>query len=130
MNLAGLFVAVFMGAQMLAREIERRTLDVVLSKPVRRREFMIGQFIGLLATLALSLTAMAVAMYVVLVAMALVGNRHGARGGPTGCCRRSVPVAGGAAHLRAAFGGRGRGSLFIDVLESGAGRGCRRAGSS
>lgn len=67
-NLAGLFVAVFMGVQLVAREIERRTVDAILSKPIRRHEFILGQYGGLVATLALGLTVMAVPTYVVLAA--------------------------------------------------------------
>lgn len=84
MNLAGLFVAVFMGTRMLAREIERRTADLVLSKPIRRREFILGQYFGLLATLTLSLSVMAVAMYVVLVAMTWSGGGTGSAVAPPG----------------------------------------------
>ncbi len=68
-NLAGLFVAVFLGVQLVAREIERRTVDAVLSKPIRRHEFVLGQYGGLVATLALTLTLMAVPMYGVLGAV-------------------------------------------------------------
>ncbi len=67
-ELAGLFVAVFMGIGLVAREMERRTLDAVLSKPIRRHEFIFGQYAGLLTTLALGLTVMVIGMYVVLAA--------------------------------------------------------------
>ena len=67
-NLAGLFITVSMGVQVVAREIERRTVDAVLSKPIRRCEFILGQYGGLMATLAIGLSAMAVAMYCVLAA--------------------------------------------------------------
>ena len=67
-DLAGLFVAVFMGIRLLAREVEHRTLDAVLSKPIGRHQFILGQFGGLVAALALALTVMAVGMYVALAA--------------------------------------------------------------
>ena len=69
-NLGGLFIAVFLGVQLVAREIERRTVDTLLSKPIRRHEFVLGQYGGLLATLGLALTALAVVLYVVLAAVA------------------------------------------------------------
>ena len=65
-NLAGLFVAVSMGIRLVARELERRTVDAVLSKPIRRHEFIVGQYAGLVATLGLALTVMAAVMYAVL----------------------------------------------------------------
>ena len=73
-ELGGLFVAVFMGIRLVAREIERRTVDAVLSKPIRRWEFLLGQYGGLVATLALALTVLAVAMYGVLAATAWWGG--------------------------------------------------------
>ena len=69
-NLCGLFVAVFLGIRLVARELERRTVDTLLSKPIRRHEFVLGQYGGLLATLALALTVMTAALYVVLGAAA------------------------------------------------------------
>lgn len=65
-NACGLFVVVFLGVRLVAREIEQRTVDARLSKPIRRCEFVLGQYGGLVATLALALTATTVAMYGVL----------------------------------------------------------------
>ena len=69
-QLAGLVVAVSMGVRLVAREVARRTVDAVLSKPIRRREFILGQYAGLVATLALALTLLAAVLYVVLAATA------------------------------------------------------------
>ena len=69
-DLAGLLVAVFMGLRVVAREVERRAVDMVLSKPIRRHEFILGHYAGLVATLALALIGMAAVMYVVLAATA------------------------------------------------------------
>ena len=69
-ELAGLFVAVSLGIRLVAGEVERRTVDVVLSKPIRRHEFILGQYAGLVATLALALTGMAAVMCVVLAVTA------------------------------------------------------------
>ena len=69
-HLAGLVVAVSMGIRLVAREVARRTVDAVLSKPIRRREFILGQYAGLVATLALALTLLAAVLYVVLAATA------------------------------------------------------------
>jgi len=70
MNLAGLFLAVSMGIRLVAREMERRTVDAVLSKPIRRHEFIVGQYAGLVATLGLALAVMTAFMYAVLGAAA------------------------------------------------------------
>ena len=46
-TLFGLFIAVFIGINLVSREIERRTIFSLLSKPVRRAEFLVGKFLGL-----------------------------------------------------------------------------------
>src|SRR3954466_5864287 len=71
MSLFGLFIAIFIGIGLVAREIERRSIYAVLVKPVERHEFIIGKYLGLLATLLANLAVMAAAYYVVLEYMAL-----------------------------------------------------------
>lgn len=69
-ELAGLVLAVSMGLRQVAREVERRTVDAVLSKPVRRHEFILGHYAGLVATLALALGLLTAVLYGVLAAAA------------------------------------------------------------
>ena len=69
-HLAGLVVALSMGIRLIAREVARRSVDAVLAKPIRRHEFILGQYAGLLATLALALTLLATVLYAVLAATA------------------------------------------------------------
>lgn len=95
-HLGGLFVAVFLGIQLVAREVERRTVDILLSKPIRRHEFVIGQYGGLVATLALALSVMTAAMYMVLAAAAWWGT-------DTGFASEAVAPAVDPALLKAAF---------------------------
>src|ERR1700750_1187818 len=45
MSLFGLFIAVFIGIGLVAREIDRRSIYAVLAKPVRRPEFVIGKYL-------------------------------------------------------------------------------------
>jgi Cu-processing system permease protein len=69
MSLFGLFIAVFIGVGLVAREIERRSIYAVLAKPVRRHEFIVGKYLGLVGTLVVNLTMMAVPYYLVLAYM-------------------------------------------------------------
>ena len=69
MSLFGLFIAIFIGIGLIAREIERRSVYGVLAKPVRRHEFIIGKYLGLVGTLLVNLAVMAVAYYAVLTYM-------------------------------------------------------------
>ena len=46
-NLIGVAIAIFVGTRLVVQEIEQRTIFTVLSKPVRRWEFVVGKFAGL-----------------------------------------------------------------------------------
>lgn len=72
MTLFGLFIAIFIGIGLVAREIERRSIYALLAKPVRRHEFIVGKYVGLVGTLAVNLAVMAVAFYAVLAYMGQV----------------------------------------------------------
>ena len=65
-SLIGLLIAVFTGVGLVAKEIDKRTLHAVLAKPLRRWEFLIGKFAGLVVTLAVNTAAMAVGLFVAL----------------------------------------------------------------
>jgi ABC-type transport system involved in multi-copper enzyme maturation permease subunit len=52
-------LSVFLGASLLHKELERKTLYSILAKPVRREEFVLGKFFGLWFTTAALLAAMA-----------------------------------------------------------------------
>jgi len=43
-------VAIFLGSSLLYKEIERKTLYVILPKPIRRWEFLVGKFGGIVLT--------------------------------------------------------------------------------
>ncbi|MFY3742892.1 ABC transporter permease [Anaeromyxobacter sp. Red801] len=55
----GLLISVFVGVSLVAREIDRRTCYALLARPVSRAEFVVGKFLGLLATAGLNLLVMA-----------------------------------------------------------------------
>jgi ABC-type transport system involved in multi-copper enzyme maturation permease subunit len=65
-SLFGLLMAIFIGIGLVSKEIERRTLYNILSKPVRRFEFIIGKYFGLLLTLLVNTAIMAAGFYAVL----------------------------------------------------------------
>jgi ABC-type transport system involved in multi-copper enzyme maturation permease subunit len=60
----GLLIAVFIGVGLVYKEMDKRTLYALLAKPVRRWEFVLGKFGGLLLTLAINAAAMTVALLV------------------------------------------------------------------
>ncbi|MDM9384798.1 ABC transporter permease [Chlorogloeopsis sp. ULAP01] len=57
-NVLGLVVAVFIGTGLVHKEIEKRTILVLMAKPIARSEFIIGKYSGLLAVLAVLMAAM------------------------------------------------------------------------
>ncbi len=63
-TLFGVLMATFIGISLVSREIERRTIFTLLSKPVRRAEFLIGKFLGLGLTLAVNIGVMATGLMV------------------------------------------------------------------
>jgi Cu-processing system permease protein len=65
-SLIGLLIAVFMGVGLVSKEIDKRTLHAVLAKPLRRWEFLLGKFAGLVVTLAVNTAAMAAGLFAAL----------------------------------------------------------------
>ena len=63
----GLFIAIFFGIGLVTKEVERRSIYSVLSKPVTRTQFVIGKYLGLVLTLLINLSVMVVAFYAVLL---------------------------------------------------------------
>jgi ABC-type transport system involved in multi-copper enzyme maturation permease subunit len=56
-------MAIFIGIGLVSKEIERRTIFHILSKPVRRVEFIVGKYLGLLLTLVINTAIMTVGFY-------------------------------------------------------------------
>jgi ABC-type transport system involved in multi-copper enzyme maturation permease subunit len=65
--MVGMLIVVVLGINLVPNEIERRTIYTILSKPVRRYEFLLGKFFGALATLFINLALMGI-VFVVMVA--------------------------------------------------------------
>ena len=65
-SLFGVVIAIFIGIGLVSKEIEKRTLYTVLSRPVRRWEFIIGKFCGLAGTLVVNAFFMAVGVFAAL----------------------------------------------------------------
>jgi Cu-processing system permease protein len=74
LNILGLFIAVFIGIGLVAKEVERRSIYTLLSKPVTREQFLVGKYLGLVMTLGVNLGAMCLAFYAVLFYQDLVST--------------------------------------------------------
>ncbi|WP_424097255.1 ABC transporter permease [Moorena producens] len=58
MGILGVIVAVFVGTGLINKEIEKRTVLVLIPKPLSRAEFIIGKHLGLSGVLAVLVVAM------------------------------------------------------------------------
>lgn len=58
MSVLGLIVAVFVGTGLVNKEIEKRTVLVLIAKPISPAEFIAGKHLGLSAVLAVLVAAM------------------------------------------------------------------------
>jgi len=66
-SLIGLLIAIFLGVALVSKEMDKRTLYALLAKPVRRWEFLLGKFGGLVLTLAVNTAAMALGLLLVML---------------------------------------------------------------
>jgi ABC-type transport system involved in multi-copper enzyme maturation permease subunit len=66
-SVIGLLISVFLGVALVSKEMEKRTLYGLLAKPVRRWEFLLGKFGGLVLTLAVNTAAMAFGLLLALL---------------------------------------------------------------
>lgn len=65
-SVIGLLISVFIGVGMISKEIDKRTLYALLAKPVRRWEFLLGKFGGLVLTLTVNTSAMSAGLFLAL----------------------------------------------------------------
>jgi ABC-type transport system involved in multi-copper enzyme maturation permease subunit len=65
----GLFIAIFIGIGLVSKEVERRSIYALLSKPISRPQLILGKYAGLVLTLAVNVAVMTLALYIVLAYM-------------------------------------------------------------
>ena len=57
-SIFGALIAIFVGASLIYKEVDKRTLYTILARPMDRWEFVIGKYLGLLALLAVVVVIM------------------------------------------------------------------------
>jgi ABC-type transport system involved in multi-copper enzyme maturation permease subunit len=65
-SIFGVAIAIFIGIALVSKEIDKRTLYTVLARPVRRWEFVVGKFCGLVGTLVVNTFFMAAGFFATL----------------------------------------------------------------
>jgi ABC-type transport system involved in multi-copper enzyme maturation permease subunit len=68
-NLFGVAIAIFVGVGLVSREVDRKTIYVVLSKRISRRQFLLGKYLGLACTVAGNVAMMGLGLILVLWVM-------------------------------------------------------------
>jgi ABC-type transport system involved in multi-copper enzyme maturation permease subunit len=63
----GAFIAIFVGVGLVHKEIERRTLYAILSKPIGRGQFLFGKYLGLNLTLLVNIVVMGLGVVLALL---------------------------------------------------------------
>jgi ABC-2 type transport system permease protein len=63
----GVLITILIGINLIFREMEKRTIFLILSKPVKRYQFLLGKFLGLAVILLLVLVTLGILFYLVLI---------------------------------------------------------------
>lgn len=63
----GTFISIFVGVSLVWKEIEKRTVYSIFSKPVGRGEFIVGKYIGLCMTLLVNVAVMGIGVTLALL---------------------------------------------------------------
>ncbi len=66
-SIFGMLIAIFIGIGLVYKELEKRTVYVLLAKPVHRYELVLGKYMGLLFTLGVNLAIMTVGLELTLL---------------------------------------------------------------
>lgn len=63
----GVLIAIFIGIGLVSKEIDKRTLYTVLTRPVQRWEFILGKFYGLVGTLTVNAVFMTAGFFLAML---------------------------------------------------------------
>ena len=68
-NIFGVLIAIFIGIGLVSKEIDKKTIYTIISKPVPRYEFLLGKYLGLSITLLVNTLIMLAGFLLVLLYM-------------------------------------------------------------
>ena len=75
-SIFGVVIAIFIGIGLVSKEIDKKTLYTVLARPVRRWEFILGKFFGLVGTLVVNTFLMAIGFFAAILYLAHSFSRN------------------------------------------------------
>jgi ABC-type transport system involved in multi-copper enzyme maturation permease subunit len=67
-DLFSVLIAIFVGVNLLYKELDLKTVYTILPKPIARWEFVLGKWLGMLMTLAVQMFVMALVLALILLA--------------------------------------------------------------
>ena len=73
MSVFGLLIAIFVGIGLVHKEIQRRTVYILLAKPISRRRFVVGKYLGLMLVIGLNMAVMTLALLALLALFSPTG---------------------------------------------------------
>lgn len=59
----GTLIAIFIGIGLVYKELDKRTIYTLIAKPIHRYEFILGKYLGLLITLFVNVSVMALGLF-------------------------------------------------------------------
>lgn len=62
-SIAGTLIAIFVGIGMVYKEMEKRTIYTILSKPLARWQFLMGKYLGLSLTILVEVAVMSILLF-------------------------------------------------------------------
>lgn len=68
-NIFGILIAIFVGIGLVSKEIEKKTIYTIISKPIYRYQFLLGKYLGLLITLFVNTSIMVIGFLTILIFM-------------------------------------------------------------
>jgi ABC-type transport system involved in multi-copper enzyme maturation permease subunit len=71
-ELVGALIAIFIGVNLVYKELDRKTVFALIPKPIHRYEFVLGKYAGMLLTLAVLMAIMTLTLFAVLALGAAV----------------------------------------------------------
>src|SRR3954469_18653430 len=69
-SIFGVLIAIFIGIGLVSKELDKRTLYTVLTRPVQRWEFIVGKYLGLVVTLVVNTAFMTLGFFLALLYLA------------------------------------------------------------
>ena len=64
-SIFGTLIAIFVGIGLVYKEIDKRTIYTIVSKPVARWQFLLGKYLGLVLTILVEVAAMSAIFFVI-----------------------------------------------------------------